>query len=95
MLGAGMGPPRAAPTDSELQSSRTPHLGRAGTQAGHGTQWQTSEQRLGGQCGARLQRFPFKFLLIYLFLEREEGREKERERNIHWLLLIHTPTDES
>ena len=27
---------------------------------------------------------------IYLFLEREEGREKERERNINvWLPLVH------
>ena len=41
---------------------------------------------------------PIYFLkdFIYLFLEREEGREKERERNINmWLPLMHhlpTPT---
>ena len=30
--------------------------------------------------------------LIYLFLEREEVREKERERNIDvWLPLVHPP----
>ena len=30
---------------------------------------------------------------IYLFLERGEGREKERERNINvWLPLVHPPT---
>ena len=29
---------------------------------------------------------------IYLFLERREGREKERERNIDWLLLVCAPT---
>ena len=33
---------------------------------------------------------------IYLFLERREGREKERERNIsvqeiHWSVASHTP----
>ena len=29
---------------------------------------------------------------IYLFFEREEGREKERERNINvWLPLAHSP----
>ena len=28
---------------------------------------------------------------IYLFLEREEGREKERERNIGWLPLARAP----
>ena len=29
---------------------------------------------------------------IYLFLERREGREKERERNINvWLPLMHPP----
>ena len=29
---------------------------------------------------------------IYLLLERGEGREKQRDRNIDWLSLIHTPT---
>ena len=24
---------------------------------------------------------------LYLFLEREEGREKERQRNTHWVPL--------
>ena len=34
----------------------------------------------------------FKDLFTYLFLEREEGREKERERNINvWLPLMHVP----
>ena len=31
------------------------------------------------------------FFLIYLFLERKEGKEKVRERNINvWLPLVHT-----
>ena len=29
---------------------------------------------------------------IYLFLERWEGREKERERNIYWFPFVSTPT---
>ena len=34
----------------------------------------------------------FFFLRFYLFLERGEGREKERERNIDvWLPLAHLP----
>ena len=35
---------------------------------------------------------PFTFILkesVYVFLERGEGREKERERNISWLPLAH------
>ena len=28
--------------------------------------------------------------LVCLFLEKEEGREKERERNIDWLPVPHT-----
>ena len=38
----------------------------------------------------------FYFLkdFIYLFLERGEGREKERERNVDvWLLLMHSPLE--
>ena len=34
--------------------------------------------------------FFFKKYVIYLFLEREEGREKERERNIDQLPLTHS-----
>ena len=38
-----------------------------------------------------LVHFIFKILFTYLFLEREEGREKERERNINlWLHLAHS-----
>ena len=34
----------------------------------------------------------FFFLRFYLFLDRGEGREKERERNINvWYCLSHTP----
>ena len=34
--------------------------------------------------------YPFFKDFIYLFSEREEGREKERERNINvWLPLAH------
>ena len=33
-------------------------------------------------------------ILIYLFLEKWEGREKDRERNISWLSLAHAPTRE-
>ena len=34
--------------------------------------------------------FSFSFLINYLFLERREGKEKERERNINvWLPLLH------
>ena len=29
---------------------------------------------------------------FYLFLERREGREKERDRNICWLCLLHAPS---
>ena len=29
---------------------------------------------------------------IYLFVEKEEGREKEKERNSDWLRLACTPT---
>ena len=36
--------------------------------------------------------FFFFFLRFSLFLERGEGREKERERNIDWLPLTHSPT---
>ena len=34
----------------------------------------------------------FKILFIYLFLDRGERREKERERNIDQLPLVLTPT---
>ena len=36
--------------------------------------------------------FFLKILFIYLFLEIEEVREKGKERNIDWLLLVCTPT---
>ena len=36
--------------------------------------------------------FSFFFLEVYLFLQTLEGREKERERNICWVPLVHTPT---
>ena len=56
---------------------------------------------LGGPVTAREQApctriFQISFCIIYifkdfiyLFFEREEGREKERERNMDWLLLTH------
>ena len=44
-----------------------------------------------GRCTEGLVSFFFKDF-IYLFLERGEGREKERERNIIvWLPLKHPP----
>ena len=38
--------------------------------------------------GLSLQLGSLSLIFIYLFLERGEGREKER--NINWLLLIHS-----
>ena len=55
-----------------------------------------SERKIIGKKRGRLftekKNFFLKILFVYLLLERGEGREKERERNINvWLPLVHHP----
>ena len=61
------------------------------TKAGFPEYW--SMEEYWGSCiriSCRAFHFLKKILFTWLFLERGEGREKERERNIHQLPLFHT-----
>ena len=52
----------------------------------------TQEEEVGVGCFFLLQ-LAFDLISFYLFLDRREGREKERERNINvWLHLLRPPT---